>query len=433
MTVYNILTGIAAGVLALAGLLLLLAREERGSRIRSLLERTLYRLTRRSHLDWLSGRWLTLVVAVGLGAVVVFDLASGLYNCPGPGRPSDILGFFEQGRALWTGADPFTVQACGVTILEPDGLAAVLINALASLGGVAGIAVVWAAIAVAVVPLTWWAAGPDRRYVTLVVVTSPLYLPLVASQIDGASNALVPATILLTLVLAARGEAGAAALAGFLATQRFPTLFPVLGMSGGFRRRFLAAFAAIAVFAAGTGVSYLAWGNNFLGPVILDELSRRSFSLNLWGVFLLANLLPSGNGLAIGQAAATLVLVGLVFFLVRPPLRAAAVALTGVALLTQFLSFNILVWLLPVALVGARARWWLWGIAVVSSINYDYALNLAAGSPGTVWPSAVLDVLLTILLLGLLVDLCRPTARTAETTAGKNRERPGKDYLAGGG
>ncbi|MGA7923992.1 MAG: hypothetical protein WCA77_08460, partial [Thermoplasmata archaeon] len=79
----------------------------------------------------------------------------------------------------------------------------------------------------------------------------------------------------------------------------------------------------------------------------------------------------------------------------------------GVALLTQFLSFNILVWLLPVALVGARARWWLWGIAVVGSVNYDWILGLASGANAALWPSAVLDVLLTVLLVGLFVDLWR--------------------------
>ena len=101
-----------------------------------------------------------------------------------------------------------------------------LINAIASPGGIAGVAIIWSAIALALVPLTWWASGPDRRYLTLIVATSPLYFPLVSAQIDGASNALVPVTVLLTLVLAVRSEILTTGLAGFLATQRFPDDFP---------------------------------------------------------------------------------------------------------------------------------------------------------------------------------------------------------------
>lgn len=373
--------------------------------MRAALARGLQRLTGATDLAALRWWHLAGIVAAGLVVVLGYDLAAGLYACQG--HPTDIGGFLGQGRALWAGTDPFNVVSCGGTIAEPDGLAAVLINAIGSLGGLAGIAGVWGAISVALVPLTWWVAGPDRRYLTIVVATSPLYFPLVSSQIDGASNALVPVTVLLTIYLASRGEILATGLAGFLATQRFPTLFPVLGLSGSLRRRFLAAFALVAVFAVGTGLSYLLWGPEFLNTVLLDQLGRRSFSLNVWGILLLQNWLPSGDGLAFGQAVVTLVLVGAVFFTVRSPLRAAAITFTGVALLTQFLSFNILVWLLPVALVGVRPRWWLWGIAVVGSLNYTYALGVLAVAQGTVWPSELLDLVLTALLFGLFVDLWR--------------------------
>ena len=406
MTVYNLLSDVLAGVLALLSLLLLLAPTGRGAGIRAILQRGFERATGRA-VRWLSWWHITALVAVVVGVVMGFDVTTGLYGCPAPGGPSDIVGFLNQGRALWTGRDPFNVSDCGTTILEPDGLAAVLINGLGSVAGAAGIAFVWGAIAVALIPLTWLVAGPDRRYLTLVVAASPIYLPLVATQIDGASNALVPAIVLLTLFLATRSEVRGTIVAGLLATQRFPTLFPVLAMSGSFRRRFASAVALLVAFAVGTGIAYLAWGSEFIGPVFLDQLGRRSFSLNLWGVFLLNHLVPSGNGLAIGQAVVTLILVAVVFWRVRSPLRAAAITLTGVALLTQFLSFNILVWLLPVALVGARPRWWLWGIAVVGSVNYDYALNVATGAQGLLWPSEVLDVLLTVLLLGLFIDLWR--------------------------
>ncbi|MGI0130933.1 MAG: hypothetical protein ACREDE_04320 [Thermoplasmata archaeon] len=399
------LTSAAAAVtialLAAGNLLLLSAATPAGAGLR----KALRRLTGGAGLERLQWWHVATVVAAGLAVVVGYDLAAGLYACPG--HPTDIGGFLGQGRALWAGTNPFNVASCGGTIAEPDGLAAVVINALGSLGGLAGIAAVWGAISVALVPLTWWVAGPDRRYLTLVVATSPLYFPLVSAQIDGASNALVPVTVLLALYLASRGETLATGVAGLLATQRFPTLFPVLGLSGSFRRRFSAALALLAVFAAGTGLSYLLWGPEFLNTVLLDQLGRRSFSLNFWGILLLQNWLPAGNGLAIGQAAVTLVLVGVVFFTVRSPLRAAAITLAGVALLTQFLSFNILVWLLPVALVAARPRWWLWGIAVVGSLNYNYAFSVLASTQGILWPSELLDLVLTVLLLGLFVDLWR--------------------------
>jgi len=92
--------------------------------------------------------------------------------------------------------------------------------------------------------------------------------------------------------------------------------------------------------------------------------------------------------------------------------------LVGFALLTPFLSFNILVWLLPVALVGARARWWLWSVAIVGSVNYDLALNVWYWDDGVGWPSMIFDVVLTALLLGMFVDLWRGelAAQQAGTT-----------------
>jgi hypothetical protein len=86
---------------------------------------------------------------------------------------------------------------------------------------------------------------------------------------------------------------------------------------------------------------------------------------------------------------------------------AAVLLLVGFALLTPFLSYNILIWLLPVALLGARACWWLWGVAFVGSLNYDLALNVWAWDDGITWPSMVLDVVLTALLLLLFVELWR--------------------------
>jgi hypothetical protein len=421
VNITNFAAAITISALAAVNLLLLVVVSERGAGVRARIQRTLAAITGRADIGWLRWWHLAGVVAVGLAVVLGYDFATGLFSCTSPGTPTDIGGFLAQGRALWNGSNPFVVTSCGGTIDEPDGLAAVLVNGIGALGGLPGVAAVWALVAIALVPLTWWVAGPERRYLTLVVATSPLYFPLVSLQIDGASNALVPLTVLLALYLASRRELLATTVAGFLATQRFPTLFPVLGLSGSLRRRWAAAFALVAVFAAGTGISYILWGSTFVNTVFLNQIGRRSFSLNIWGVLLLENGLPAGDGLAIGQAVATLALVVLVFFTVKSPLRAAAITLTGVALLTQFLSFNILVWLLPVALVGVRPRWWLWGIAVVASLDYNYAYVSLAWTQGILWPAELLDILLTGLLLGLFIDLWRsrhanvPPVRSAPT------------------
>ncbi len=407
MTIYNILNGVLIACLATPALLLLLVRSDSSGTVRSTLSRWLKRVSGHSDLSALEWWHVTAVVAAGWAAIVGYNLLTGLYNCSGPGHESDIIGFLNQGRALWAGTNPFNVPDCGITIEEPDGLAAVVINAIGSLGGVTGIAAIWGAISVSIVPLTWLAAGPDRRYLTVYVTLLPLYFPLVASQIDGASNALVPATVLLTLVLAKRREVGATSLAGFLATQRFPTMFPIFGLSGSLRRRFVAAFAAVAVFAAGTALCFVVWGQEFLGPVFLNQIARHSFSLNFWGIFLLQNWLPAGDALPIAQALITVVLVLVVFFTVRSPLRAAAIVLVGVALLTQYLSFNILVWILPAALVGVRPRWWLWGISVVGTTNYNLVLGVIAWQQGIYWPTELLDVVLTVFLIFLFIDLWR--------------------------
>jgi hypothetical protein len=240
------------------------------------------------------------------------------------------------------------------------------------------------------------------------VGTSVLLVPLVSSQLDGATNAIVPTTVLLSLYLARRSELLGAAVGGFLSTARFPNLLPILGETGSFRRRRYSSFVVgVVVFAGVTALTYAVWGHEFLDPVFFNQLGRRSFSLNLYGVFLLSNTLPSGLGIEIFQGVLIATLLAAVFFLVRSPIGAASMMLVGFALVTPFLSFNILVWLLPVALVGARARWWLWGVALVGSLDYDLALNVWAWDDGVSWPSMVFDVIMMALLLGLFVELWR--------------------------
>jgi hypothetical protein len=385
---------------------LLWIRTPRGARLGATIDRWGRRLSDRGDWSWLRWELILLVCAAAYASVIGFDLAYGLYGCSGHG-PSDILGLVASGQAFLRGTDPFSVTNCGGTILVPYGFAVLGLDGIGSLGGAAGVAAVWGAVALAVVPLTWALAGPDRRYVTAVVATSLLFLPLVSAQIDGATNALVPAAVLLVAYLAARHEPLAAAVGGFLATGRFPALFPIAAGAGRLRRAVLGVVVAVGVFGGLTAVGYAVWGNAFLGPVFFEQLNRRSFSLNVFGLFGHQGWLPGGDGLAVGQAVLTVALVLIVWWRSRSVLGAMAITLAGVALLTQFLSFNILVSLVPVALLGARPRWWLWGIAVVGTANYDLAYPYLGQQAGVWWPYELLGIVLTGLLVGLFVDLWR--------------------------
>jgi hypothetical protein len=406
---FNAITWVVLVLLTGLSLVILLYRTDWGGRVglRSRILRVLRRISGRADLAWLDWQPILVAAAIAFAAVSAYGMLSGQYGCHPPGV-SDPIGVLNSGQAFWAGQNPFYVPDCGGHIEVPYGLAAVLISAVGSFGGLPGIYFVWGAVALSIIPLTWAVAGPDRRYVLVFVGTSVLLVPLVSSQIDGATNAIVPATVLLSLYLARRSEVLGSAVGGFLSTARFPNLLPILGEAGAFRRgRYLSFVVAAAVFAGVTGLSYAAWGHEFLDPVFLNQLGRRSFSLNLYGVFLLSNTLPGGQGIEIVQGVLIVALLGTVFFVVRSPIVAASIMLVGFALLTPFLSFNILVWLLPVALVGARARWWLWGIALVGSLDYDLALNVWAWDDGVAWPSMVFDVVVTALLLGLFVELWR--------------------------
>ena len=419
---YDAITWAVLAAFASANLLVLFAASERGAPIRRWALRQLKRITRRSDLDWFD--WVPVWVGgvAIFSAVVAYGLSSGQYACS---PASDAFGLVASGRAFWAGQNPFTASICGGSHEVPYGLAAVLIDALGSLGGIVGIYAIWGLVAFATVPLAWSLAGADRRWVMAYLASSVLLVPLVSTQIDGATNALVPATVLLSLVLARRRERAAAVVGGFLSTARFPNVFPLLGMAGAQRRSRYGSFALIALtFGAISLLSYLHWGMQFLGPVFLDQLGRRSFSLNFYGVLLFGNALPSTVWVEGVQSALTIALVLVVFAKVRSPLLSAALTLTGLALLTPFLSYNILVWLLPVALVGPRARWWLWGIAVVGSVNYDLAYIIWASVDGLTWPSAVLDVVLTGLLVGLFIDLWRQAGADTGTSAWEGLAAP---------
>lgn len=403
---YNAVTWAVLGALATVNLLVVLYRTEWGARLRPWVLRMLRRISGRGDLRWLDWQPLLVAAGVAFACVSAYGIVSGQYGCrPGGSDPITIV---NSGRAFWAGQSPFEVSQCGHTGEIPYGLAAILLTAVGSLGGMPGVYLVWGAVALSVIPLSWAVAGPDRKYVTVFVSTSVLFVPIICSQIDGTTNAIVPATVLLSLYLARRSELLGAAVGGFLSTARFPNLLPVLGETGSFRRRRYLSFAVgLAVFASVTALTFALWGNEFLNIVFVQQLGRRSFSVNLYGIFLLSNTLPGGTGIELVQGALVVALLGAVFFRARTPLAAAALLLVGFALLTPFLSYTILIWLIPAALLGAGAQRWIWGVAFVGALNYDLALNVWAWDDGLTWPSMVLDVVLTVLLLALFVELWR--------------------------
>ena len=422
---FNFVTWGVFAALSALNFIVLLYRTERGARMRPGILRALRKISGRDDLRWLDWQPLLVAAAIAFACVSAYGLLSGQYGCHPPGV-SDPVGVLNSGKAFLAGQNPFKVPDCGGSLEVPYGLAAVLLSALGSVGGLTGIYVVWGAVALSILPLAWLAGGSDRQYVTVFVATSVLLVPLVSSQIDGATNAIVPVTVFLSLYLAGRSEFLASLVGGFLSTARFPNLLPILGATGSYRRwRYVGFVAAVCVFGAVTGISYLRWGSDFLGPVFLQQIGRRSFSLNVYGILLIQNWLPSGSVIEGIQVALTVALVLVVFFRVRSPVRAVSIVLVGFALLTPFLSFNILIWLLPVALAGARARWWLWSVAFVGSLNYDLALNVWAWDDGVTWPTMVFDVVLTVLLLALFVDLWRE-----EASGRRGAEPPAPDRSA---
>jgi len=395
-------------VFSAIGLLLLAYESPRFPGWRDRLRRWSARLTGRTDLGWVDVPLLTVLAAASFAAATLTTWALGEYGCTS-GGPSDLTTLVTSGRAFLTGGNPFTITACGVsTNPVPAGLASVLIDALGSLAGPAGVLVLWGAVSVALVPLLWSVAPDGRARATVFVLGSFLYLPIVAVQVDGASLALVPFSVLLVLYLARRGWPRAGAVGGFLATGRFPALFPVVASSGrAGARRWLAGGLALGVFAAVTLATAGVYGRRFTEPVFFAQFSRSHFALNYWGLLQGTGWVQPSGLVTVLQASLTVVLVAVCWAKARTDLGAAALVLTGTILLTQFLSFTELVFLVPVALLGRRARWWLWAIGTVASTNYLLALRSLVDLGRPFLLSYGLDLLLTALVLGLLGDLFR--------------------------
>jgi hypothetical protein len=397
--------GAFIALVGIAGFLVLWFDSPQHTRWRELVLRWNMKLTGNDDMGWMTAPVLSLSAAVCFAMVVIVGGILGGYECTSAGPP-DIITLVTSGRAFWSGGNPFTISACGVSGNPvPAGMASVLLDAIGSLGGPVGILVVWGAVSVAIVPLLWTLGGPQRALATVFVLLSFVYMPIVAVQIDGASLALVPFTVLLVLYIARKGWGRAAAVGGFLATGRFPALFPVMGATGRARsRRVLALVISVAVFGAITLLCVAIYGSDFTGPVFLIQFNRGGLALNYWGILEGLGWVKPSTALTVVQAVLTLGLVGACWMWARTELGAVAIVLTGTLLLAQFLSFNELVFLVPVALLGSRPRWWIWAIGIVGSTNFFIGMRSLGGVPIF---SYVLDLFLTGLLLGLLIDLVR--------------------------
>jgi hypothetical protein len=391
----------------------LLCRWERTPWARRWAERVVHRFSSRGGLAWLE-LW-HLVVAVGATLVVILlsnDL-TGAYACAGTGI-NDPLGLTKSGLAFWSGGDPFFIHVCGLPDNIPYGMAGVLLDAVAAPAGLVAVYFVWVAVAISILPLVWDLAGEDRRYVTLLVASSALFVPEVGGQVDGASNMIVPVTVLLSLWLLRSHRWWAGVVGGFLSTARFPSLFPILGSPGRLGKdRWWVPALALGTFVGVTALTYLRWGMEFISPVFLDQVTRATGSENLLGVLIANGWYPGGYGPVAVQAALTLLLVEEVWRRKFSPLLASLVVLVGIELLTNFLSFSILDWLVPLALAGVFAQRALWVVSLVGTVNYDLAFNLLQSVYGLEWPGEVLDLATTVLLLVVFYHLWRRAVQEA--------------------
>jgi hypothetical protein len=357
-------------------------------------------------MRWLD--WRTLTVVVG----VIFLVAAFVQSAPVAGCPNtsdDTGSFLYQGQALWMGQDPFQLYRCGVLVPIPIGLAGILLNALGSIGGRPGIWIVWEFFALLLIPLTWFLAGKDRRFVTLFVASSGLFVPLVIGQIEGANSAFGAVAVLLPVWLVSRGKAGSGALAGFLATMKFPSLFPFLGATGGFGRvREREMLLTWVGFIGGSAIAWALWGPIFISTVFFGQLGRHDVSVNEFGVLIGTGWFPPVAALAVVQGVALFGSVAFVYLRRWPVLPAVALTTVVVCLVIPRLPFNFLVWLIPLALLGIPYCRWLFVLTAVGALNSAVAIPLYLNAAQPVyWPTQLLGGLMGLILVVIALQLLR--------------------------
>jgi hypothetical protein len=367
-----------------------------------------------SEWDW---RPFVAIVAI----IVAFGASLQVGPNPCNSGVDDVAAFAASGHALLIGQNPFLIQLCGHPDPIPYGIGAVAANAVGSLAGQPGVWFVWLAVALSLIPILWKLAGEERRYVVVYLTCATMFVPIITGQIDGAANAIVPVGFLLPIELAGTSWAGAGLLAGFFSTFRFPSLLPFWGATASAPWwRLVPILLSIGIFALGVGITYVFWGDSFIRFGLLNQFHRTDFSLNEFAILFPNHWVTPGLVLNAVQLAALLAALSYVYYVRWPAIRSAALVLVVLALSTQYLSFNFLIWLVPVALLGDRARRWFWAIGFVGGVDYSWALGVLAQQQGIYWPSELLGGVVTAMLIGLLLSIWRespgPSRRVAVDT-----------------
>ncbi|HXY12757.1 MAG TPA: glycosyltransferase 87 family protein [Thermoplasmata archaeon] len=366
--------------------------------------------------QWTTGRsdWKWLRLWHVLLPVAAVSVANIVWNVSSAHCSDDSYAILASGLAALHGQDPFSVAFCGHSYATsiPYGLAEVALDALGALGGsILGIWLVWQLFALAVIPLVWSIGGDDRRYVTVLVATSVLYLPNIATNL-GVENIIVAVSVLTMLygLTLAGGRGGIArGVAAFLSTARFPAVFPLLGSSASLgRRRWRELALVIVVFLSAAALSWWLWGWGAIQVVYLGQFARaNSESLNLFALLIHEGWFQPSLAAAAVQGAGLLLLVLFVQLRGYSPAAACAVPLIGVMIFSQYLNYHFLAWLVPLVLLGPSVNWWLLAFATVAAVNENVLYWYLALDQGVWWPYELAGIVLLAILLLLLVRIVR--------------------------
>jgi len=404
--------------------LVLAYRSPSFSRLRAAVDRLQHWATGRPDWSWLRLWHILLPVAL-------ISLANVGWNVSMAHCSDDSFAILASGQAALHGHDPFSVSFCGHATATsiPYGLAEVSLDALGALSGsILGIWVVWQVLALAVVPLVWGIAGTERRYVSVLAAVSVLYLPNIATNL-GVEHTIVAVSVLLmlyALTTAQKGSTAWKAVAAFLSTARFPALFPLLGSSASRgRRRWLDLALVFVVFLGAAAVSWALWGWNAIQVVYLGQFARaNSESLNLFALLIHEGWVAPSLPLAAVQGGLLLGFVLFVHLRGYAPAASVAIPLVGVMMLSQYLNYHFLVWLLPLVLLGTRVNWWLFTFAAVAAVNENLLYWYLALVRGVYWPYELGGILLFLLLVGLLITIVREEETRRRSPAREGERGP---------
>jgi hypothetical protein len=375
--------------------------------VRTTVDRLQGWLTGRPDWNWVRLWHLMLPLAVIAAANISWNVS--MAHCS-----DDSFAILMSGQAALHGHDPFAVAFCGepYTTQIPYGLAAVSLNALGALSGsILGIWLVWELLALAVVPLVWSIAGEARRYASVLAATSVLYLPNITTNL-GIENVIVAVSVLLmvyALKPPRRRGLFLEGVAAFLSTARFPALFPLLGSSASSGdRRWPHLILVLGVFLGAVGLSLWLWGWDAVQVVYLGQFARaNSESENLFALLIHEGWVQPSLTAAAIQGGGLLFFVLFVHVRRYSTLASCALPLIGVMMLSQYLNYHFLAWLVPLVLMGASVNWWLLAYGAVAAVDENVLYWYLALDRGVWWPYELCGILLLALLVCLLITIVR--------------------------